>query len=111
LGAVGPIFLTATTTSGCTAWVLCAFVFLRSNIAEAKPDSARSNLDLQAQAMAPHHSRLRIAQAIYGYPAGSAPGLSNPRQQPPWGSRHKWGSANMETMSHLLNDAEGQIEF
>jgi hypothetical protein len=33
---VGPIFLTATITSGCTAWVLCALLFLWSNIAEPK---------------------------------------------------------------------------
>src|ERR1700687_1894979 len=30
------VLLTATTTSGCTAWVLCAFLFLWSNFAEAK---------------------------------------------------------------------------
>jgi len=44
MGSVGwlaPIFLTATATSGCTAWVLCAFLFLWSNIAEVKRISRR----------------------------------------------------------------------
>jgi len=41
VGWVVLIFLTATSTSGCTAWVLCAFLFLWSNIAEAKRISRR----------------------------------------------------------------------
>jgi len=44
MGSVGwvvAIFLTATATSGCTAWVFCALLFLWSNIAEVKRISRR----------------------------------------------------------------------
>jgi len=40
-GWVVPIFLTAIATSGCTAWVFCALLFLWSNIAEVKRISRR----------------------------------------------------------------------
>ncbi len=36
MGWIVAVLLTATSTSGCTAWVLCALLFLWSNFAEAK---------------------------------------------------------------------------
>src|SRR5258705_3026784 len=48
VGSVVPHFLRATIAP---AWVLCACLILSSNIAEAKRDRARSNLDLHVQAI------------------------------------------------------------
>src|SRR5258705_13683814 len=78
------VLLTAATASGCTAWVLCAFLLLWSNFAEAKrawksqrlfasspvpgPLIAENSLAAPQEQITPHHRTDRLKIDVFPNP-------------------------------------------